>query len=123
MNYQKTLPTIHANDPTFQPPASSSAGKSGGEDPYAANTLLLKSLLPVHAKLFEKHRLQEFQSFFKYLLHKEITYHAAALESYSQLLECLSEIEEQEMANWNRYYSLPSQSQAIPPAPPAPHMK
>ena len=76
-----------------------------------SNLLLLKSVLPVHAKLFEKHRIQESKQFFKLLLTREIHYHAMALESYSQLLECLSEIEEQEMIHWNQYYG---NSEGIP---------
>ena len=68
-----------------------------------SNLQLLKSTLPIHSKLFEKHRIQESKQFFKLLLMREIHYHAVALESYSQLLECLAEIEEQELIHWNQY--------------------
>lgn len=70
-----------------------------------SNLQLLKSTLPIHSKLFEKHRIQESKQFFKLLLMRETHYHAVALESYSQLLECLSEIEEQELIHWNQYYN------------------
>jgi hypothetical protein len=66
-------------------------------DQLPNNYLLLRSLLPIHAKLFEKHRLQGMKSFFRLLLTKEIAYHAKALESYSSLFECLSEIDNQEI--------------------------
>lgn len=51
------------------------------------------------------------------LLLREIQYHAVALESYSQLMECLSEIEEQELIHWNHYYSQPIGAVSPPPLP------
>lgn len=68
-------------------------------DNTATANELLKSLLPIHAKLFEKHRLQEMKALLRQMLIKQLSYHAKALESYSQLLECLSEIEDIEVNN------------------------
>lgn len=54
---------------------------------------IISSVLPIHAKLFEKHRVQGLKSLFKDLLLTEIKYHAKAMESYSQLLECLHAVD------------------------------
>jgi hypothetical protein len=104
VEYQKSIP---ANFPS-QATTPNVNNNNNIDDPYTPNALLIKSLLPIHAKLFEKHRLQEFKSLFRGILRKEIEYHAVALESYSQLMECLTEIEEQEVNNWNNYYSVPT---------------
>jgi hypothetical protein len=110
VNYLKTTPQIsdilHSNNasPALAAGAPSSSDllspnpvlSATASDQLPNNYLLLRSLLPIHAKLFEKHRLQEMKAFFRLLLTKEIAYHAKALESYSSLLECLSEIDLQE---------------------------
>jgi len=71
-------------------------------DPSTAQQLLptpltakfdIKSFLPIHAKLFEKHRIYHMKQLLRAVLNREIGYHAKALEAYSQLFECLMEIE------------------------------
>jgi hypothetical protein len=59
----------------------------------------LRSPLSVHAKLFEKHRIFELTKFLKQMLRNQIAFHAKSIESYSQLLECLSEVEEIESSS------------------------
>jgi hypothetical protein len=105
VEYQKSIPANFPSQATT-PNVNNNHNNNNIDDPYTPNALLIKSLLPVHAKLFEKRRLQEFKSLFRGILRKEIEYHAVALESYSQLMECLTEIEEQEVNNWNNYYSV-----------------
>lgn len=61
--------------------------------PLSARCEIVKSFLPIHAKLFEKHRVQQVKQILKQLLFREIAYHSKALEAYSQLFECLMEIE------------------------------
>ena len=80
-------------------------------DNTATANELLKSLLPVHARLFEKHRLQDMKALLRQMLTKQLTYHAKALESYSQLMECLSEIEDIESSHNNNKLSTLSQRQ------------
>ncbi len=54
---------------------------------------ILSSTLPVHAKLFEQHRVQGMKRLFRDLLRMEVQYHAHAIEAYSQLLECLHAVD------------------------------
>lgn len=110
----QTTPPPNNNNNNNPPSASTANPNVASSISTEPNNLqLLKSILPIHAKLFEKHRIQESKQLFKLLLLREIQYHAVALESYSQLLECLSEIEEQELIHWNHYYS----NANIPPPP------
>jgi hypothetical protein len=60
------------------------------------NEDILSSVLTVHAKLFEKHRIMNMKKLFYELLWHEITYHSQAVEAYSQLLECLSVVDDSE---------------------------
>lgn len=55
---------------------------------------VLNQLLPIHAKLFEKHRVENIKRLFRSLLWNEVTYHAKCLEAYSHLLECLDMVED-----------------------------
>lgn len=53
-----------------------------------------KSLLQVHAKLYERHRVKEIVELLKIMLLSNISYHAQALQAYSSLLESLVVIED-----------------------------
>ncbi len=54
----------------------------------------LRSPVLLHAKLFEKHRISELTVFLQKMLTSQIAVYTKAIESYSQLLECLAEIQE-----------------------------
>lgn len=58
------------------------------------NALEMKSLLPIHAKLFEKHRIEDMRVLLKNMLLQQVIMHAKALESYSQLFECVCALNE-----------------------------
>jgi hypothetical protein len=55
---------------------------------------VLNQMLPIHAKLFEKHRVESLKRLFRNVLWNEVTYHARCLEAYSHLLECLDTVED-----------------------------
>jgi hypothetical protein len=90
---QDSVDSKHLSTPVSVPLATSS---STHQLPDTTDTThaLVRSLLPIHAKLFEKHRVTELKAFLRQLLTKQIAFHARSLEAYSQLLECLSEIED-----------------------------
>lgn len=53
-----------------------------------------KSLLQIHSKLYERHRVKEIVELLKIMLLSNISYHAQALQAYSSLLESLIVIED-----------------------------
>lgn len=82
------------------PPPNSSAGVPGSpqirERKPPAVQATLKTLLPVHMKLFEKHRLVEMKKLLRNMIMNDVQYHAKALEAYSQLMECIHEADERD---------------------------
>lgn len=86
--------TKDMTDPSKSADLSKRAASSTVTPSTADASEFLRSPLSVHAKLFEKHRILELTKFLKHMLTSQIAFHAKSIESYSQLLECLNEIDE-----------------------------
>lgn len=85
-------PAAAAADPAAAMPPSSPAAPSA----VLQHTQGVQFLLPVHMKLFEKHRLAGMKRLLHGLLAGEVAYHAKALEAYAQLLECVCDAEDRD---------------------------
>jgi len=57
---------------------------------------LSNQALPIHASLFESHRIKSMKNLFSNLLHSEIRYHCRAIEELSVVLESIANIETEE---------------------------
>jgi hypothetical protein len=55
-----------------------------------------ENTLPVHARLFEKHRLKYLKGVLKNLVYSELKYHCRVIEDLTPLLALLSDDNEQE---------------------------
>lgn len=69
------------------------AGKSTDE---LNDTQFIQSTLPLHMKMFEKHRVDSMKKLMSTLLLKEIQYHSRALEELSVVLQSLHQIQDDE---------------------------
>ena len=61
-----------------------------------AAVLLSNQALPIHASVFESHRIKSMKNLFSNLLHSEIRYHCRAIEELSAVLESIANIETEE---------------------------
>lgn len=58
------------------------------------DTQFIKSTLPIHAKMFEKHRVHNQLKLFRTLIEAELRYHCKAIEELSLVIRELALIEE-----------------------------
>lgn len=97
--------SINNSPATATPDATAPSGDEelSGADQLTTGPIvngdILNQLLPIHAKLFEKHRVASMKRLFRSVLWNEITYHARCLEAYSHLMECLDIVEDVEENN------------------------
>ncbi len=70
------------------------AGKTANDE--LNDTQFIQSTLPLHTKMFEKHRVQSMKKIMSNLLLSEIKYHARVVEELSAVLATLSLITEEE---------------------------
>lgn len=75
--------------------ATSGSGKVGKSD--VSDAQFVQSTLQVHAKLFEKHRVQSLKKLLHSLLHAELQYHCRVVEELSTVLQDLALVDENEM--------------------------
>jgi hypothetical protein len=58
------------------------------------SNLYVDNALPVHAQLFEKHRLKSIKRILSTLLHSELRYHCKVIEELSEVLQSLSDVDD-----------------------------
>mmetsp|Transcript_12393 Transcript_12393/g.18789 ORF Transcript_12393/g.18789 Transcript_12393/m.18789 type:complete len:206 (-) Transcript_12393:39-656(-) len=69
-------------------------------------TLHMEAILPVHRKLFEKHRVKYMKGILKNLIYAELQYHCRSIELLSPLFQSLSEVDEEYDPNSNEAVKL-----------------
>ncbi len=72
------------------------AGKTANDE--LNDTQFIQSTLPVHARLFERHRVHGMKKIMNTLLLSEIQYHARVVEELSQVLGSLSTVGDDDTA-------------------------
>lgn len=74
---------------------ASTPGKKGGKSDVS-DAQFVQSTLQVHAKLFEKHRVQSLKKMLHSLLLAELQYHCRVVEELSTVLQDLAQVDENE---------------------------
>lgn len=64
----------------------------------SAAVSLSNQALPIHANLFEVHRIKSMKNILSNLLHSEIRYHCRAIEELSIVLESIANIDTEEIS-------------------------
>lgn len=70
------------------------AGKTGVDE--LNDTQFIQSTLPLHTKMFEKHRVESMKKIMGNLLRSEIKYHAKVVEDLSAVLASLALITDED---------------------------
>lgn len=73
------------------------AGKTANDE--LNDTQFIQSTLPVHTKMFEKHRVHSVKRIMSTLLLAEIRYHAKVVEELSQVLASLNLVDDDDDDN------------------------
>eukprot|EP00388_Colpodella_angusta_P025338 GDKK01002336.1.p1 GENE.GDKK01002336.1~~GDKK01002336.1.p1 ORF type:complete len:153 (+),score=23.07 GDKK01002336.1:51-461(+) len=88
----KTL--AKTNPATSSGNITAASGKVGKSD--VSDAQFVQSTLQVHAKLFEKHRVQSLKKLLQSLLRAELQYHCKVVEELSTVLQDLALVDENE---------------------------
>lgn len=75
--------------------STSGSRVSGKSD--VSDAQFVQSTLQVHAKLFEKHRVQSLKKLLHSLLHAELQYHCKVVQELSTVLQDLALVDENEV--------------------------
>eukprot|EP01039_Chlorochromonas_danica_P003273 gene3273-3587_t len=94
---QQVIAAVDNNNTTSSSPNPPSQAPTTPSLPIQPTTMAsARTLLPIHVRLFEKHRLAEMKRLLRTVLVQEVQYHSKALEAYAQVLECLQDANERD---------------------------
>lgn len=80
--------------------SSSSGAEVGGDrEEEIDSTQYMRATLPLHTKMFEKHRVQSLRRVLTKLVHSELQFHCRAVEELSAVYDSLSRFNEEETSS------------------------